>query len=111
MPISKRKESLSIRDKLETEGLNGIYYEIAQILSYEDSKILFDNLKGLSVNFPTKFVDPDYIKKYICTELMEGKVFTKADIQKMSLRFDYSERQMRRFIKEVKLEHFGALEE
>lgn len=73
------KEAIIIIEKLDPENLNGIYFEIAQILSYEDCKLLFDNFKGLSINFPTKFIDPEYVKKYLDNELDKGKTFNKPE--------------------------------
>lgn len=98
----RKKEVLIIKKQLETESLNGIYKSIAQVLSVEECLILYQNFKGLSVTFPTKLVDPEYIKKFLNVQVMSGTTITKKDIQKLALHFDYSERQIRRFLKEAK---------
>lgn len=86
----------------EIEGLNGIYKTIAQLTSLDDCLIIYQNFKGLSVTFPTKLIDSDYVKKHLRKELLREKVLNKEEIQQLAVSFDYSERQIRRFLHEEK---------
>ncbi len=88
--------------KDQIEELNGIYKAIAQLTSIDDCLIIYQNFKGLSVTFPTKLIDVKYVKKYLRKELTKKETLTKAEIQKMAVSFDYSERQIRRFLQEEK---------
>lgn len=88
----------------EVEGLQDIYRLIAQLTSMEDCFVLFQHLKGLTINFPTKLLDPTYVKKYLRREFQKNQPITKKMIQQWALSFDYSERQIRRLLKEIKEE-------
>ncbi len=88
--------------KDDIEGLNGIYKTIAQLTSVDDCLVIYKNFKGLSVTFPTKLVDPNYVRKHLRKELKKEQVLTKAEIQHLAVSFDYSERQIRRFLQEEK---------
>lgn len=88
--------------KKEMEGLNGIYQTIAQLTSVEECLKLYQQFKGLTITFPTKLIDSDYVKDYLRKELKQGKQYSSQDIQYLSRSFDYSERQMRRFLSEAR---------
>lgn len=88
--------------KKEVEGLQEIYRLIAQLTSMEDCFILYQHLKGLTITFPTKLLDPGYVKEYLKLEVRKQQPMTKKAIQQWALSFDYSERQIRRILKEVK---------
>lgn len=91
---------MSIDVKEEIQGLNDTYKMIAQLIGIEDCLILYKNLKGLSITFPTKLIDPQYVKEQIRKKLQEEKV-TRKEIQEFAIYYDYSERQIRRFLKEI----------
>lgn len=88
--------------KKEMEGLNGVYQTIAQLTSVEDCLKLYQQFKGLTITFPTKLIDSEYVKEYLRKELQQGKQHSSQDIQYLSRSFDYSERQMRRFLSEAR---------
>lgn len=84
------------------DGLNGVYQTIAQLTSVEDCLKLYQQFKGLTITFPTKLINSDYVKDYLRKELKLGKQHSSQDIQYLARSFDYSERQIRRFISEIK---------
>lgn len=90
--------------KKEIEGLNGVYQTIAQLTSVEDCLKIYQQFKGLTISFPTKLIDVDYVKTYLRKEIIQGKKYGSNDIQYLARSFDYSERQIRRFISEIKKE-------
>lgn len=96
----KGKERWLVYMKKEIEELNEVYRTIAQLTSLEDSIVLYEHFKGLTVNFPTRLTDIEYIKKYIKQEMQKQPV-NRQIIQKWAIRFNYSERQIRRIIKLV----------
>ncbi|HIY58714.1 MAG TPA: hypothetical protein H9829_11095 [Candidatus Tetragenococcus pullicola] len=95
---------IKIEEIKDIEALNGIYRTIAELTSFDDCLVLYKNLKGLSVSFPTKLYDPDYLKDVIREELNKNDKLSKEKIQLLAISFDYSERHIRRYIKEVKSE-------
>lgn len=90
--------------KKEIDGLNGVYQTIAKVTSIDDCLKIYQQFKGLTINFPTKLMSVDYIKQYLKTELEKGHQFSSSDVQQLARSLDYSERQMRRFIAEAKKE-------
>lgn len=98
--------------KKEIEGLNGVYKTIAQLTSIEDCLKLYQQFKGLTITFPTKLIDSEYVKNYLRQDLQNGKRYSSQDIQLLARSFDYSERQMRRFLSEAKKDmESGKVEE
>lgn len=95
---------IHVKKTEDIDGLNGIYKTIAQLTSIDDCLLLYQNFKGLTVSFPTKLLDSGYVKDYLRKELHQGKSFSKEEIQQLALSFDYSERQLRRFLSEAKEE-------
>lgn len=87
--------------KKEVEGLNDLYETIARITSIEDCLALYQQFKGLAVTFPTKLISSSYVKQTIQKELQKQSSLSKKEIQRLAIQFDYSERQIRRFLKEV----------
>lgn len=90
--------------KKDIEGLNDIYDLIAQTTSVEDALKLYHQFKGLTITFPTKLISKDYIVQTLKNELLRQGALSNREIQYFARRFDYSERQIKRFVQEAKKE-------
>lgn len=90
--------------KQDIEGLNEVYQLIAQVTSVEDTLKLYQQFKGLTITFPTKLINREYIVKTLKKELMYKDKLSMKEIQNYARRFDYSERQIKRFIQVAKKE-------
>lgn len=88
----------------DLEGLNEVYQLIAQTTSVEDALKLYNQFKGLTITFPTKLISKEYIIETLKKELAYKKTLTIKEIQHYARRFDYSERQIKRFLSEAKKE-------
>lgn len=86
------------------EELNETYRTIAQITSIEDAIAIHEHFKGLTVNFPTKLIDVNYVYRYLRKELETDSKIGKRTIQEWAIQFNYSERQIRRMIKGIREE-------
>lgn len=95
----------------EMKGLNGVYKTIAQLIGLEECLVLYKHLKGLSITFPTKLIDPEYVKKQIRKKLQEEGMLTREEIQQLAIYYDYSERQIRRFLQEISHDEQNIIEE
>lgn len=82
--------------------MNGVYKQLAQIIGLEDCLLIYKNYKGLTITFPTKLIDSEYVKRIVEAHLMTGQELTGKEIQGLASTYDYSERQIRRYIKEIK---------
>lgn len=86
------------------EGLNEVYQLIAQTTSVEDTLKLYQQFKGLTITFPTKLISREYIVNILKSELRCKEKLSMKEIQNCARRFDYSERQIKRFIQVAKKE-------
>lgn len=82
----------------EMEGFHEIYQEIATLTTVEDSMIIYQHFKGLTVNFPTRLFYPDYVREQVKKEKRVTGQLGKREIQKIAIEYGYSERQIRRFL-------------
>lgn len=85
----------------EINSLNEVYQTIAKVTSLDDALQIYQQFKGLTITFPTKLINLDYVKRYLKKETQKGRQLSSRDIQKLARKFDYSERQMRRFLSDI----------
>lgn len=90
--------------KKDIEGLNDTYQLIVQATSVEDMLKLYHQFKGLTITFPTKLISKDYIVQTLKIELLKQGSLSIREIQYYARRFDYSERQIKRFVQKAKEE-------
>lgn len=75
------------------EHLNGIYKEIAEIFGREVSKKIFEEYRGLNVNFPVRFYDRSFLVECI------RKEYKGDNIRALAKKYGYSDRWIRKIIK------------
>lgn len=88
----------------ELSSLNEVYQTIAKVTSLDDALRLYQEFKGLTITFPTKLISADYVKQYLKKETQKGHQLSSRDIQQLAREVDYSERQIRRFLSDVRRE-------
>lgn len=71
-----------------------VYREISEELGIEAALTLHQMFKGTQVNFPVRFLDNNCVKKMIIKEY-DGK-----NIKALAKKYDYSEKSVRRMIRE-----------
>ncbi len=76
------------------KNLNGIYREIAEEFGEEVSKKFYEAYKGLNINFPVRYYDRSYVVKSI------RKEYNGKNIKDIARKYDYSERWIRKILKE-----------
>lgn len=84
--------------ELPLDALNDVYRIIGELTSLETTLILHKHFKGQTVNFPVRLVSQNYVKQLIKEQLTVKGFLTNEEIQKFSIKFNYSERQMRRLV-------------
>lgn len=85
----------------EAEGLNGVYKQLAKIVGLDNCLEIYKEFKGITVTFPTKLIDSAFVKLELEKSILGGKAYSRQDIQQMAVYYDYSERQIRRYLKEI----------
>ena len=76
------------------ELLNNIYKEISEKLGMEMALEIYRMFKGQQISFPVRFFNPAIIKESIVKE------YDGTNIRQLAVKYDYSEKTIRRIIKE-----------
>lgn len=84
--------------KKETELYNDIYKEISEIIGLEATLKLYLRFKGQQITFPIRLHNPRLIQQNV-TEEYDG-----TNIAELARKYDYSEKTIRRMIKNSSLE-------
>lgn len=83
-----------MKEGLENDFLNGIYTELANLIGIEFTKVIYDEYKGQQITFPVEF----YSKKFIHNQII--KEYNGFNTNLLATKFGYSERTIRRILKE-----------
>lgn len=82
--------------KIEQDSLNNVYREIADELGIEAAMTIYHMFRGQQISFPLRFLHPEGVKERICEE------FDGANVRELAKKYDYSEKTIRRIIREHK---------
>ena len=78
---------------LELEALNDVYRELGELIGIDKAMKIYNNYKGLQVNFPTRLYEKEYVVKQALKEHKKGN-----DIRKIAVEYHYSERWIKEMI-------------
>ena len=78
----------------ERELYNSVYREIREIIGLEATLKLYLRFKGQQVNFPVRLYNPHLIQKNVIKE------FDGSNIPELARKYDYSEKTIRRMIRD-----------
>lgn len=81
-------------NKEESELYNDVYREIAGVAGLEAAIAVFRMFKGQQITFPVHLYSAQKIKESIISE------FDGSNIKELAKKYDYSEKTVRRMIKE-----------
>lgn len=84
--------------KIESEHLNGVYNEIANLLGVEVAIVLHSAFRGQQVNFPVNF----FTSEFICEQVL--KEYNGHNIKQLATKYGYSEKWIRKMINNDKNE-------
>lgn len=74
--------------------LNGIYGELAEMFDEETARHFYEEYRGQQITFPMEFYDKESIYAMIVAE------YNGTNIKQLAAKYDYSERSIRRIIKQ-----------
>ena len=80
--------------KRESELYNMVYKEISEIIGLDATLKIYLRFKGQQVNFPVRLYNPHLIQKNVIKE------FDGTNISELAQKYDYSERTIRRMIRD-----------
>ena len=78
----------------DSELLNTVYREIADTLGMDTAMDVYKMFKGQQICFPVRFFNPARIQRHIIEE------YDGTNIAELAQKYDYSEKTIRRMIKE-----------
>lgn len=78
----------------DSELLNTVYKEISEKLGMDTAMEIYQMFKGQQVSFPMRFFNPLQIQKCILQE------YDGTNIKKLAIKYGYSEKTVRRIIKD-----------
>ena len=78
----------------DPELLNSVYKEISEKLGMDTAMEIYKMFKGQQICFPVRFFNPSRIQQIIVQE------YNGSNIRELAKRYDYSEKSVRRIIKE-----------
>ena len=75
--------------------LNGVYETMNEIIGFDNVMKLYEHYKGSQINFPTRL----FSKEFILQEAIKGYDGTSESINKIAVKYSYSERTIRKLLK------------
>lgn len=78
----------------ERELYNSVYKEISEIVGLEATLKIYLRFKGQQVTFPVRLYNPHLIQKNVIKE------FDGSNIPELARKYDYSEKTIRRMIRD-----------
>lgn len=78
----------------DPELLNAVYREISEKLGMDTAMEVYQMFKGQQINFPVRFFNPVRIQQIIIQE------YDGTNIRALAIKYNYSEKTVRRIIKE-----------
>lgn len=78
----------------DPELLNAVYKEVSEKLGMDTAMEIYRMFKGQQISFPMRFFNPERIQKCIVQE------YDGTNIKMLAVKYGYSEKTVRRIIKE-----------
>ena len=91
LELSKGVMRMAVNDP---ELLNSVYKEISEKLGMDTAMSIYQMFKGQQISFPVRFLNPEKIKQLIVQE------YDGTNIRTLAIKYNYSEKSVRRIIKE-----------
>ncbi|MDD6563929.1 MAG: Mor transcription activator family protein [Clostridiales bacterium] len=77
----------------DTDALNDVYKEIADLIGYDNAMILYTYFKGQQITFPVKLFKPERIQDII------KKRYDGTNAKELARTYGYSERWIKELIR------------
>lgn len=78
----------------DSELLNAVYKEVSEKLGMDTAMEIYQLFKGQQINFPVRFFNPTRIQQIIVKE------YDGTNIRTLAIKYNYSEKTIRRIIKD-----------
>ena len=92
--LLKLSKEVILMAENDPELLNTVYKEISEKLGMDTAMEVYQMFKGQQISFPVRFFNPERIQKIIVQE------YDGTNIRTLAIKYNYSEKTVRRIIKE-----------
>ena len=92
-PLKLSKEVMRMAEE-NSELLNTVYREISEKLGMDVAMEIFQMFKGQQISFPIRFLNPARIQQIIVKE------YDGTNIRTLAIKYNYSEKTVRRIIRD-----------
>lgn len=75
--------------------LNGVYETISELIGFDNTSKLYKHFAGSQINFPTRLFSKDFVLQ----EAIKSYDGTSASVNKIAVKYNYSERTVRKLLK------------
>lgn len=89
----------------EVQGWNKVYRDLERVVGKQSTLAIYQEFRGLQVNFPIRLISRAYMKDLLRTE------YTGKNKQKIATHYGYSQRSIERMLKELERENPNQVKE
>lgn len=76
--------------------LNGVYETFSELIGFDNTSKIYKHFAGSQINFPTRL----FSKEFVLQEAIKSYDGTSASINKIAVKYNYSERTVRKLLKD-----------
>ena len=91
--VKYEREVVNLAEK-DPDMLNHVYREISEKLGMDAAMGIYQMFKGQQITFPVRFFNPERIQQNIISE------YDGTNVRMLAVKYGYSEKTIRRMIKE-----------
>lgn len=88
------KEVMNLGGDTDKQLFNSVYKDIAEVFGIDIAIQIYQIYKGMQITFPTRLFNPDYVKTQVPVE------YDGENVKQLAKKYGYSEKTIRRMIKE-----------
>lgn len=92
--LLKLSKEVMLMAENDSDLLNAVYREISEKLGMDTAMEIYQMFKGQQISFPVRFFNPARIQQIIVKE------YDGTNIRTLSIKYNYSEKTVRRIIKD-----------
>ena len=76
--------------------LNGVYDTISELIGFDNTSKIYKHFAGSQINFPSRL----FSIEFVLLEAIKSYDGTSASINKIAVKYNYSERTVRKLLRE-----------
>lgn len=82
-------------DEINKRGITDVYCQLVDCIGIENTRKLYEVLKGQQITFPKRFYKPEYVIEEV------KRRYNGDNLRELAREFDYTERYLRKLMKDM----------